>query len=1297
MPPPIETAASTVKNIKEWILTAANDVQQRAEHFRHHNGGSSSSPTYDFSPDDIGLLPVLPSRQDRMLVLHAVMAAADHVEKERTELRKKVAANAVETTVMKAQRERYRQRLNQVLQEQLVPAAASSLLLCKQIPKPDEKDSKKKGGDGKKDPMVEMNEAMKEAQALQEMCQVMANASTLNPRQHLIQDPYECMVLLISNLVLRYGESHGGYDARVRHVVQRACVSILMDWMDRMLALEQSGNMAMITNEDGEEEPLYHPQLQDLIVAAMKTKTIFEYHEEKGGTTNKPEEGKAEEPETEDATNDKAEAATTTELAIGTGDEVTEATPAAESNSPDDHDVVATTEDDDATAVSEITRDDDILDALPDATTPISPNSASAAFMAQSDDDDSGFGVPMDPSGVPIPSAPFGMEEPPIQPFTLPTSHTDSGLSPPATSSNANMALSAQEEPKEAAKAEPKPPALNLSKREQRKWLKQLATRKFLAMEQTIAGKMAALLLSNFQPQDTVKRAHHPSSEPQFNSSASVPSDDVRAFSTSSFDEVEDVTPAFSSSSAAKVDKIDDSQTSNANLAEDGTPAEENAAANLKQAPTSSSTALRTNLSGGMNPTLHNFNKMKETMAVVAKKQKEQMGLMLLKNKKQIIRGLQITGVGAVAGTIFALTGGLAAPAIAAWIAGFGIATGTTASAVVAVVTTSQVVATIFGLGGGGLAAYKMKKRTAGLREFRLRREQIEQTTYMAASDEILKLGIQASLPQLHTTICISGWIQNMSDFQRPWGIQPTDPPIYNAPYLLRRFFTVHDPPRVATIYKEIKQRQKEERKSFSWEVVFGELERKYGKDPRHLLPLDISKEQNEQHVLSKTHQTMVSELLEKIVLSKIYVNHMDMIDEKESVGPVESPNNEVSPDDESSIASSYVTGTEVSCVDDASLATTTDGTEVSGLEQNALEGVAGAAAAAAGGNNTKGGGLQASDFSWSDEKGSASLKKLQAEVQQKDRQRQTEEWAEQQLLEAAAKQNTSSPNELTDIEEGGENSKEENAKKGSSPDCIVWDWHAQVGGDLHTLTWESQVLSGLSHIVETMATEVTSQTTKQVLGATAVGAIFAAVAIPSALLTASQLIDDPYQIVILRADEAGIELARCLLLSQERRPVSLIGYSFGARVIFTCLTELARHQELWEYQQSLTPQELRKYKRDNRHKLLNGDNEILDYVREPASIVQDVIVMGLPRTMEAQAIATARYMAGGNFVNCYSRKDWLLSLMFLARAGTQTCGTHPIDNIPGIENYNVTDLVEAHAKYGDAVPKILKRIGPMC
>jgi len=255
-------------------------------------------------------------------------------------------------------------------------------------------------------------------------------------------------------------------------------------------------------------------------------------------------------------------------------------------------------------------------------------------------------------------------------------------------------------------------------------------------------------------------------------------------------------------------------------------------------------------------------------------------------------------------------------------------------------------------------------------------------------------------------------------------------------------------------------------------------------------------------------------------------------------------------------------------------------------------------------------------------------------------------------------------------------------------------------------------MLSSLCHIVENVALEVSTQATKVALQFSVIGAIVTAVAIPSALITASKLIDDPYQIVVIRADEAGKELAKCLLMSDERRPVTLCGFSFGARVVYSCLRELARQQDIWEENRvaggdgggggasstssaSASKSEESKSSFLSKKKKNNKDNEQrrrFEYDREPASLVGDVIFIGLPRAIDKKVLTSCRRVTGGRLVNCYTTNDWLLSLMFVARGGTP-CGTKPIKDVPGVENYDVTHLVESHTKYGDAIPNILQYI----
>lgn len=133
--------------------------------------------------------------------------------------------------------------------------------------------------------------------------------------------------------------------------------------------------------------------------------------------------------------------------------------------------------------------------------------------------------------------------------------------------------------------------------------------------------------------------------------------------------------------------------------------------------------------------------------------------------------------------------------------------------------------------------------------------------------------------------------------------------------------------------------------------------------------------------------------------------------------------------------------------------------------------------------------------------------------------------------------------------------------------------------------------------------------------------------ALPAALLQLCEMIDSPWILAMERSDEAGKRLAVSLLETAGQRPITLVGYSLGARVIYSCLTELARHQKLWEDQQqrlersSTSWPDVPKPNKENDSSKF-GNNQIKEeternsfnlmcYNFEPASIVEDVVLMG--------------------------------------------------------------------------------------
>ena len=655
---------------------------------------------------------------------------------------------------------------------------------------------------------------------------------------------------------------------------------------------------------------------------------------------------------------------------------------------------------------------------------------------------------------------------------------------------------------------------------------------------------------------------------------------------------------------------------------------------------------------------------------------------------KQFKRGLKIAGVSVTLGAVFAITGGLAAPALAAGIGGLAALTGAgtaSSTAVLAVLATFKAGAALFGVGGGGIAAYKMKKRTAGLTEFEVRRENIQQYMYPGASEDRMKKGIEAMLPHLHTSLCVSGWLRDNDpdDFQLAWGIQPTcrdDNAKTDAYRMLqmRRFYSIYNPQLVHLCEEYLTHLKKVQGKRFSWERIFNQLERKYGASPEFMIPID--KPFDNEISLSHEEKEMIDNVLNdaKVAVGKqrgfLAIDEMDfnktdeIADFLSKVSPVKKPMNKVT--DAESSANAMENEMDMADAMKNELDTR--------LSEGDLTTI---------GSDTANESDQKT-VSENENKSETCVGKYDKEVTDKRKEEENDKGKD----EAA----TCQPSAAEDHE-----SKEEktHAEDGISDErCpIIWDWKRLYGTDIHTVTWESKMLKSLCHIVENMAMEVSTQATKVALQFSVVGAIIAAVALPSALLTASKLIDDPYQIVILRADEAGKELAKCLLQSDERRPVTLVGFSFGARVIFSCLRELARQQEIWEKDRLLKSDTIGEtahgMKRSSSMSSALDVQPQFEYDREPASLIADVIFIGLPRAIDKAALASCRRVTGGRFINCYIRNDWLLSLMFLARGGTQTCGTKPIENVPGVENYDVTNLVESHTKYGGKWMKWSRKI----
>ncbi|CAR28394.1 hypothetical protein ZYGR_0S00220 [Zygosaccharomyces rouxii] len=215
------------------------------------------------------------------------------------------------------------------------------------------------------------------------------------------------------------------------------------------------------------------------------------------------------------------------------------------------------------------------------------------------------------------------------------------------------------------------------------------------------------------------------------------------------------------------------------------------------------------------------------------------------------------------------------------------------------------------------------------------------------------------------------------------------------------------------------------------------------------------------------------------------------------------------------------------------------------------------------------------------------------------------------------------------------------------------------VEGDLYSLNWEPEMLKSIGESITIIANELFATTIQQVLGATVLTAFISAIQWPMWLSKLSYILDNPWNVSLDRAWSAGKILADTLIAKNlGQRPTTLMGFSLGSRVIFSCLVELCK--------------------------------------KKAFGLVENVYLFGTPVIKNKEQLVMARSVVSGRFVNAYSEKDWMLAYLFRAAAGgfSTVMGITPITNVEGIENFDCTDVVDGHLAYRKNMPKLLKRLG---
>ncbi|XP_076087336.1 transmembrane and coiled-coil domain-containing protein 4-like isoform X2 [Mytilus galloprovincialis] len=223
----------------------------------------------------------------------------------------------------------------------------------------------------------------------------------------------------------------------------------------------------------------------------------------------------------------------------------------------------------------------------------------------------------------------------------------------------------------------------------------------------------------------------------------------------------------------------------------------------------------------------------------------------------------------------------------------------------------------------------------------------------------------------------------------------------------------------------------------------------------------------------------------------------------------------------------------------------------------------------------------------------------------------------------------------------------------------IPWKNLAE-SNEQYCLRYESKHLCILGDAFELFLSGAVSMATQEALKYTLLSGIISAIAWPATLISAANIIDNPWSVCLQRSVTVGKELAETLLAREQgNRPVTLIGYSLGARVIFHCLEEMAKR------------------------KCCEG-------------IIEDVILLGAPVTGDAKSWKNLGKVVAGKIINGYSKADWLLKFLYrTSSVQFSVAGLQPIKwDDRRMHNIDLSAIVTGHGEYLKQLDTVMKVVG---
>lgn len=251
----------------------------------------------------------------------------------------------------------------------------------------------------------------------------------------------------------------------------------------------------------------------------------------------------------------------------------------------------------------------------------------------------------------------------------------------------------------------------------------------------------------------------------------------------------------------------------------------------------------------------------------------------------------------------------------------------------------------------------------------------------------------------------------------------------------------------------------------------------------------------------------------------------------------------------------------------------------------------------------------------------------------------------------------------LHDVELSNDESQSQEREEGLLPSASLWsirEVSLHATHDIQLLRWETALQLKLGDSVPRLFRSTGSQVVQNMILPASLAAVNQAVALPLTVIKITNYIDGVWTLMEKRADIAGKALAMSLVeaVYTRRRPVSLIGFSMGARLIFSCLQHLIL--------------------------LFEKDSSVAD-------IIEDVVLLGCPVTTDRSLWESIRPVVNGRLVNGYSSNDLVLSFLYrIEGLRIFVAGVSPV-NSPCVENVDLSSVIGYHGDYALKMKQLLE------